>query len=242
MAAPTNAANVKKVLVNSEPSTHGPKRRSLNVRFSAASGGEADMIDLRRPRDDHDLDARYCATPRAPSHCRRRFNAMSIIGLNPARNAVASAKSYVGPALTYIRCTSIRSDSPLRIAAASEQGDRRDLFTATDAGSTAPITPAASSSPRPASQAPPQGQEPRDTRHRCRSPPAAPSSPPHRLHEGTAGTAPDQPAPTPATPTMPAQIGSCRISIWAISIIASIQSPNNSIPDFLKARGHAVPA
>ena len=26
MAAPTNAANVKKVLANSEPSTHGTKR------------------------------------------------------------------------------------------------------------------------------------------------------------------------------------------------------------------------
>ena len=29
MAAPTNTALVKKVLANSEPSTHGPKRRSL---------------------------------------------------------------------------------------------------------------------------------------------------------------------------------------------------------------------
>ena len=28
MAAPTNAALVKKVLANSEPSTHGPKRTS----------------------------------------------------------------------------------------------------------------------------------------------------------------------------------------------------------------------
>jgi hypothetical protein len=28
MAAPTNAAFVKKVLANSEPSTHGPKRTS----------------------------------------------------------------------------------------------------------------------------------------------------------------------------------------------------------------------
>ena len=27
MAAPTNTADVKKVLANSEPSTHGPKRR-----------------------------------------------------------------------------------------------------------------------------------------------------------------------------------------------------------------------
>jgi Protein of unknown function (DUF3606) len=29
MAAPTNAAFVKKVLANSEPSTHGPKRTSI---------------------------------------------------------------------------------------------------------------------------------------------------------------------------------------------------------------------
>ena len=37
MAAPTNAANVKKVLANSEPSTHGTKRTSAcaaaHVRF-----------------------------------------------------------------------------------------------------------------------------------------------------------------------------------------------------------------
>ena len=39
MAAPTNAALVKKVLANSEPSTHGPSRhvapRSLTVAFGA---------------------------------------------------------------------------------------------------------------------------------------------------------------------------------------------------------------
>jgi hypothetical protein len=36
MAAPTNAANVKKVLANSEPSTHGTKQIPeplINVRF-----------------------------------------------------------------------------------------------------------------------------------------------------------------------------------------------------------------
>ena len=37
MAAPTNAANVKKVLANSEPSTHGPLADNLitaaNVRY-----------------------------------------------------------------------------------------------------------------------------------------------------------------------------------------------------------------
>jgi hypothetical protein len=42
MAAPTNAAFVKKVLANSEPSTHGPKADILiawaNVRFRGQSG------------------------------------------------------------------------------------------------------------------------------------------------------------------------------------------------------------
>ena len=32
MAAPTNAALVKKTLANSEPSTHGPSRKSRDVR------------------------------------------------------------------------------------------------------------------------------------------------------------------------------------------------------------------
>jgi len=36
MAAPTNAANVKKALANSEPSTHGPKRTwSVAMQMSA---------------------------------------------------------------------------------------------------------------------------------------------------------------------------------------------------------------
>jgi len=45
MAAPTNADYVKKALANSEPSTHGTKRRFSNVRFSVASGGLADMAN-----------------------------------------------------------------------------------------------------------------------------------------------------------------------------------------------------
>jgi hypothetical protein len=36
MAAPTNAAHVKKVLVNSEPSTHGTNAKASDVRFVAA--------------------------------------------------------------------------------------------------------------------------------------------------------------------------------------------------------------
>jgi len=43
MAAPTNAANVKKVLANSEPSTHGTFRTWRDVRNSVAIGGKADV-------------------------------------------------------------------------------------------------------------------------------------------------------------------------------------------------------
>jgi hypothetical protein len=43
MAAPTNAANVKKALANSEPSTHGTKPTSRYVRSLVAIGGRADM-------------------------------------------------------------------------------------------------------------------------------------------------------------------------------------------------------
>ena len=35
--------NVKKVLANPEPSTHGTKRTSGDVRSSVANGGEADV-------------------------------------------------------------------------------------------------------------------------------------------------------------------------------------------------------
>ena len=48
MAAPTKAANVKKVLANSEPSTHGTKRTSRAHRTMSAFGGKADMQLLRR--------------------------------------------------------------------------------------------------------------------------------------------------------------------------------------------------
>ena len=43
MAAPTNAANVKKVLVNSEPSTDGTSRTSQDVRLELAKWGKADL-------------------------------------------------------------------------------------------------------------------------------------------------------------------------------------------------------
>ena len=44
MAAPTNAANVKKVLANLEPSTHGTKRTLRVALHMSAFGGKADMI------------------------------------------------------------------------------------------------------------------------------------------------------------------------------------------------------
>ena len=43
MAAPTNPANVKKALANSEPSTHGTKRTKNDVCYPVATGGTADI-------------------------------------------------------------------------------------------------------------------------------------------------------------------------------------------------------
>src|SRR5258708_6058792 len=43
MAAPTNAANVKKALANSEPSTHGTFRTSQDVRLESAKWANADI-------------------------------------------------------------------------------------------------------------------------------------------------------------------------------------------------------
>jgi hypothetical protein len=43
MAAPTNAAFVKKTLANPEPSTHGPLRRSRQVADLVAIGVTADI-------------------------------------------------------------------------------------------------------------------------------------------------------------------------------------------------------
>src|SRR6185436_18101889 len=43
MAAPTNAANVKKVLANSGPSTHGTKRTSERHHRMSASGIRTDI-------------------------------------------------------------------------------------------------------------------------------------------------------------------------------------------------------
>ena len=52
MAAPTNAANVKKALANSEPSTHGTKLPKNCVRYSVVIGGKADSALIRQNRRD----------------------------------------------------------------------------------------------------------------------------------------------------------------------------------------------
>src|SRR5262249_17435691 len=49
MAAPTNSANVKISLANSEPSTHGTKRTSRCAQSMSAFGGKADIVR----RSDH---------------------------------------------------------------------------------------------------------------------------------------------------------------------------------------------
>ena len=43
MAAPTNPANVKKALANSEPSTHGTKLPIRDVRSNVANRGESGL-------------------------------------------------------------------------------------------------------------------------------------------------------------------------------------------------------
>jgi hypothetical protein len=59
MAAPTNAANVKKALANSEPSTHGTSRPSLRRNNLVAIGAkrtwfgtDAEYIGCDRPGAD----------------------------------------------------------------------------------------------------------------------------------------------------------------------------------------------
>jgi hypothetical protein len=45
MAAPTNAAHVKKTLANLEPSTHGTKQTWMPSLSMSAFGGKADIPD-----------------------------------------------------------------------------------------------------------------------------------------------------------------------------------------------------
>ena len=48
MAAPTNSANVKISLANSEPSTHGTKRTSSMCQLMSAFGGKADIAQTSK--------------------------------------------------------------------------------------------------------------------------------------------------------------------------------------------------
>jgi hypothetical protein len=48
MAAPTNAALVKKVLANSEPSTHGPSRQIVLCNRMSAFGRRAEVTKSSR--------------------------------------------------------------------------------------------------------------------------------------------------------------------------------------------------
>src|SRR5271157_6260576 len=50
MAAPTNAAFVRKSLANSEPSIHGTLRTSRDVRVESVIGGRADIRRGGKPR------------------------------------------------------------------------------------------------------------------------------------------------------------------------------------------------
>jgi hypothetical protein len=62
MAAPTNAANVKKVLANAEPSTHGTSRTSRDVRFPVAIAGT--QISRSRMLRHHRSSPRLDSDPR----------------------------------------------------------------------------------------------------------------------------------------------------------------------------------
>ena len=66
MAAPTNAAFVKKVLANSEPSTHGPSRRWWRCKITSVIEGlpelatnEAPGRSLTRCGSQHVADGRH---------------------------------------------------------------------------------------------------------------------------------------------------------------------------------------
>src|SRR5437763_6541299 len=75
MAAPTNAAFVKKALANSEPSTHGPFRTCGPLHEMSASGGRADAVsyEYTRSLSPSTKDARRCS----PVSMQRRFRERS---------------------------------------------------------------------------------------------------------------------------------------------------------------------
>jgi hypothetical protein len=60
MAAPTNSANVKISLANSEPSTHGTKRTSQAPSPMSAFGGKA---DIAFEDQNNEIEELLCAAP-----------------------------------------------------------------------------------------------------------------------------------------------------------------------------------
>ena len=52
MAAPTNTADVKKALANSEPATHGPSRQILRRKDMYGIEREAEMLCARNDEFD----------------------------------------------------------------------------------------------------------------------------------------------------------------------------------------------
>jgi hypothetical protein len=52
MAAPTNTADVKKALANSEPSTHGPSRHLAQCKLMSGFGAKAEVAGARSNRRD----------------------------------------------------------------------------------------------------------------------------------------------------------------------------------------------
>ena len=68
MAAPTNAAFVKKVLANLEPSTHGPKRRCQHIRLRSLCEVNRTCRDIGKRRL-MDTDRKWRATPSFYPRC-----------------------------------------------------------------------------------------------------------------------------------------------------------------------------
>jgi hypothetical protein len=75
MAAPTNAANVKKVLANSEPSTHGPFRRQPSGQTDARA---ADHLSLSPSRNAIDSSSTRTASSMGITGRASKTNAGSI--------------------------------------------------------------------------------------------------------------------------------------------------------------------
>jgi hypothetical protein len=84
MAAPTKAANVKKVLANSEPSTHGPKQSRAVAPHMSAFEGKTD-IDV-----EMHLLPLYDPKVHIPSYAIRAFGDYEQKNEGPWRKAMAT--------------------------------------------------------------------------------------------------------------------------------------------------------